>query len=182
MKRIAIGIFGLLALLTFAAGFSVQPAQAVNIGTLPEGGSYSDTISSNGPTFSDEYNFTLDSSMNGLTVLATSLGQTDATHGVDSLVIKLFDSSNNLIASATGTPFAWFDSFSQSGIALGAGAYLFTVFGQVTAGKQAFVSISLAANAVTPIPAAGIMLLSGLGALGGLALRRRKMEKTAAAA
>jgi hypothetical protein len=171
-------IFGLLALLLLA-GVAAQPAQAVNIGLLPSGGSYSDTITSNGPTFTQDYNFTLDATTNGLTVLATSLGQTNSDVGVDLLEIKLYDSSNNLIASGSGAPFAFFDSFAQSGIALGAGAYLFTIFGQVTAGKSAFVSISLAANQVAPIPAAGIMLLTGLGALGGLAARRRSRQNKA---
>ena len=104
----------------------------------------------------------------------TAFAQSSPIYGVDLLEIALYDSSSNLIASASGTPIAFLDSFSQTGIALGAGAYLFSVFGDVSAGKQAFVSISLAANNVVPIPAAGLLLLTGLGALGGIATWRRR--------
>jgi hypothetical protein len=172
--------FGFIAVLALAVGLAAQPAKATSIGVLNTGDSFSDTISSNGPTFTRDYDFTLASAA-GITILATALGQTSSTTGVDNLEIGLFDSSHNLIASASGSPIAFFDSFAQSGIALGAGAYLFTVFGEVTAGKDAFVSISLAANAAkTPIPAAGLMLLTGLGALGGIAARRRKAKAEAA--
>lgn len=171
MRAAISSCFGFIALM--AIGFAA-PAQATSIGVLNEGDSYSDTISSNGPTFTQDYDFTLGSSVTGITILATAFGQTSPTNGVDNLEIGLYDSSHNLIASASGSPIAFFDSFSQSGLALGAGAYLFSIFGEVTAGKQAFVSISLAANAAqTPIPATGLLLLTGLGALGGLAARRR---------
>jgi len=176
MKRAVINSLGLVALLTFALGISSAPAHATNIGVLAVGSSFSDTIQSSGPSFSQDYDFTLNSSAHGITILATSLGQTSADFGVDMLDIALYDSSHNLIASASGTPIASFDSFAQSGLALGPGAYLFTVLGDVTAGKDAFVSISLAANNVvaqTPIPAAGLLLLTGMGALGGAAWRRR---------
>jgi hypothetical protein len=185
MKRASLSrILGLAALFAFAIGLAAGPAQAVTIGVLPVGGSYSDTISSSGPTFSRDYNFQLASGTSNISILATAFGQTSADFGVDLLQIALYDSASNLIASDSGSPIAWFDSFSQSGIALGAGSYLFTVLGQVTAGKDAFVSISLAANQINtvPIPAAGLMLLTGLGALGGLAVRRRKAKVEAAAA
>lgn len=184
MKRKTTGTcFGFFALLALVVGIAAQPAKATSIGVLHTGDSFSDTIHSNGPTFTRDYDFTLTSAPLGITILATALGQTSSTTGVDNLEIGLFDSSHNLIASASGSPFVFFDSFAQSGIALGAGAYLFTVFGQVTAGKDAFVSISLAANVTrTPIPAAGLMLLTGLGALGGIAARRRKAKAEAEAA
>jgi hypothetical protein len=183
MKRATAGsCFGFIALLALALGISGQPAQAVSIGVLAPGDSYSDVIQSAGPTFNAEYDFELTGSPTGITVLATAFGQDSPTEGVDNLVIGLYDAANNLIASAAGSPIAFFDSFAQSGIALGAGAYLFTIFGEVTAGKQAFVSISLAANnTVTPIPAAGLLLLTGLGALGGLAARKRARVKRDAA-
>jgi len=184
MKRATTGTsFGFLALLALALGIAAQPAAAVTIGTLAPGDSYSDTISSSGPTFSRDYNFTLTGpAPMGITVLASAFGQTSPTEGVDNLEIGLYDATNTLIASASGSPIAFFDSFAQSGIALGAGAYLFSIFGEVTAGKQAFVVVSLAANtAQTPIPAAGVLLLTGLGALGGIAARRRAREKAAAA-
>jgi hypothetical protein len=182
MQRVFGSLLGFM--LTLAIGLAAVPAQAVTIGVLPVGGSYSDTISSSGPTFSRDYNFSLAGGANNVSILATAFGQSSSDFGVDLLKIALYDSSSNLIASGSGTPIAWFDSFSQSGIALGAGAYLFSVFGQVTAGKDAFVSISLAANQINavPIPAAGLMLLSGLGALGGLALRRRAAASPDAAA
>jgi hypothetical protein len=176
MKRTALSsLVGLVALFTLTIGIAAHPAQATTIGVLPVGGSYSNTISSSGPTFSRDYNFDLAPGTSGVTILATAFGQTSADFGVDLLQIALYDSASHLIASASGAPLAFFDSFSQSGVALSAGAYLFTVFGQVTPGKDAFVSISLAANqiAATPIPAAGLLLLTGLGALGAVGLRRR---------
>jgi hypothetical protein len=166
--------FGFLAFLMLALGIAAQPAHATTIGLIPTGDSYSDTITSAGPTFTQDYKFELGSSSTGLSVLATAFGQTSNTIGVDLLKLSLYDSGSNLIAEGSGSPVAFFDSFAQSGVALGAGAYLLTVFGQVTAGKTAFVSLSIAANAAqTPIPAAGLLLLSGLGALGGIAVRRR---------
>jgi len=173
MKRATVGTcFGFFALLLLGLGIAPS-AQATSIGVLATGDSYSDTISSSGPTFNRSYDFEL-AGASDLTILATALGQTSSNHGVDNLTISLYDSASNLIAQASGDPIAFFDSFDQSGIMLGAGAYLFTVFGEVTAGKQAFVSISLAANHVTPIPAAGLLMLTALGALGGVAARRRK--------
>ena len=184
MKRIALSrLLGLAALLVMAAGLATTPAQAVTVGVLPVGGSYSDTISSGGPTFAQDYDFSLAPGTNNVTVLATGIGQTSDDFGVDSLTLKLFDSASNLLLSVTGSPIVGFDSFAQTGIGLGAGAYLLSISGTVTAGKDAFVAISLAANQINqvPIPAAGLMLLTGLGALGGLAARRRaKGNKLAA--
>jgi len=168
---------GLVAFFTLLLSISAGPASATNIGLLPVGSSFSDTISSSGPTFSQSYSFSLDSNATHVSILATALAQTSAQLGVDAMDIALYDSSNNLIASASGAPLASFDSLAQTGIGLTAGDYLFTIFGLVTEGRDAFVSISIAANnivAQTPIPAAGLMLLTGLGALGGVALRRRR--------
>jgi hypothetical protein len=163
-----------VALLMLALGVATPAAHATSVGLIATGDAYADTISSSGPTFNADYDFQLDGGGGGVTVLASAFGQSSNTTGVDLLQLALYDSASNLIASASGSPIAFFDSFAQSGLALGAGSYLLTVFGQVTAGKQAFVAISIAANvAQTPIPAAGLLLLSGLGALGGVAARRR---------
>lgn len=168
----------LTAVLALAIAIAARPVSAatINVGTLAAGSSYSNTISSNGPTFSNDYDFHLDATVTGLTILATAISQTGAGFGVDSMTIKLLDSSSNVIASATGAPLVGFDSFHQSGIPLGAGDYVFTVFGNVTSGMKAFVSISLAANNLNgvPIPATGLMLLTGLAGLGGIAWRRRR--------
>jgi hypothetical protein len=169
---------GLAALMVLASATLATPAFAtsVNIGTLGVGKSFSDTIQSPGPTIGRDYDFHLDQTVSGVTVLATGLGQSGGGFGLDSVTISLFDAAHDLIATATGATLASFDSFLNSGIALKAGDYLFTVLGDVTPGKQGFISVSLAANnvATTPIPAGGLMLVTGLGALGGLALRRRR--------
>jgi hypothetical protein len=166
---------GLAAGLALAAGISIAPAAATNIGTLAVGTPYSDTITSSGPTFANDYTFHLDGTSSGVTVLGNGQGQHSGSFNIDSITVELFDSASHLLASATGTTLASFDSFAQSGSALGAGDYLFKVFGDVHPGKSAFVLVSLAANnvAATPIPAAGLMLLTGLGVLGGVAVRRR---------
>jgi hypothetical protein len=172
----------LLAVLLLAGGLAAQPANATSVGLIAAGDAYADAITSNGPTFNADYDFQLDGGGGGVTVLATAFGQSSTTTGVDLLELALYDSASNLIASAAGSPIAFFDSFAQSGMALGAGSYLLTVFGQVTPGKHAFVSVSIAANvAQTPIPAAGLLLLSGLGALGGIAARRRAKAKASLA-
>jgi hypothetical protein len=168
-----------LALLMLAFGIAAPAAHATPVGLIATGDAYADTISSSGPTFNADYDFQLDGGGGGVTVLATAFGQSSSTTGVDLLDMALYDSASNLIASASGSPIVFFDSFAQSGMALGAGSYLLTIFGQVTAGKQAFVAVSIAANvAQTPIPAAGLLLLSGLGALGGLAARQRAKART----
>src|SRR3954469_14259045 len=184
MKHFSInGLLGLAALLALATGLAAHPAQAVTVGVLPVGGAYADTISSAGPTFTEDYNFELGAGTSNLTVLATGIGQTSPDFGVALLELSLYDSAHNLIAFASGSPIVGFDSFAQTGIGLGAGAYLLSVFGKVTAGKDAFVAISLAANQIetVPIPATGLLLLTGLGALGGLAARRRSAAGQAAA-
>jgi len=187
MKRSAVSsIFGLAALVALAAGLASNPAQAatINIGVLPVGGSYSDTISSSGANIDEGYSFQLGADANNVTLLASSSSQTSNDFGIDSMTISLYDSGNNLLASASGAPSAFLDSFASSGIALNAGSYLFTVFADVTAGKSAFLAVVLAVNPVSavPIPAAGIMLLTGLGALGGVAWHRRRKTALAPAA
>ncbi|HVO02760.1 MAG TPA: hypothetical protein VMT54_11195 [Candidatus Cybelea sp.] len=173
MIRLSDWMAGLVAIgLTI---FAAVPAGAatVNAGNLSPGDSFSDTISSPGPTYAQDYSFHLTGS-GQLTVLATALSQTSDKFGVDSINLKLFDASMNLITSASGTPIAFFDSFHDTGIALSTGNYLLSVFGDVTAGKKAFLSISIAANDTAPIPASALMMLTALAALGGLVYQRRK--------
>jgi hypothetical protein len=118
----------------------------------------------------------LNNTVGGLTILATAFGQTSPDFGVDSLSIKLFDASSTLLATATGASIAALDSFNVSGSALHGGNYLLSILGNVTPGKRAFVSVSVAANSVapTPIPTALLMGMTGLGLLGGVTLYRRR--------
>lgn len=175
MRTLMKSCLGLFAVLALAMGLLATPAAATSIGTLAAGSSFSDTISSNGPTFNQDFSFHLDGTA-GLTILATALAQSGGTFGVDSMTITLLDAANHVIAFATGAPLVGLDSFNQSGQALGAGDYVLNILGDVTPGKQAFVLVSLAANNVAdaPIPAAGLMLVTGIGAIGGLAIRRRR--------
>jgi MYXO-CTERM domain-containing protein len=180
MIRISTWLAGILAI---GAAVIAQPAQAVSIGTLSEGSHYSDVIESNGPTYSRDYSFHLNSPVDGMTILATGLGETSPAFGISSVNLKLFDAASTLISSATGTVAATMDSFHLSNIALASGDYLLSVFGDVVPGKKAFVSVSIAANAIgnAPIPASILMGLTGLVALGGLALHRRRHSGLAGA-
>lgn len=179
MKSIAMKLsLGLGVLMVLASATLATPAFAatVDVGTLDVGKSFSDTIQSSGPTIGNDYTFHLNQTATGVTVLATALGQDGGGFGIDNVTISLFNAAHDLIATATGTSLASLDSFLSSGLALKAGDYLFTVLGNVTAGRQGFLSVSLAANnvAATPIPAGGLMLLTGLGGLGALGIRRRR--------
>jgi hypothetical protein len=177
MMRIAAWLVGILAV---GSAFTVQPAQAVSIGTLSAGSHFSDVITSNGPTFSRDYSFHLNNTPDGLTILATGFGQTHPGFGISSVTLDLFDAAHMLITSATGATLASLDSFNATGFGLPGGDYLLSIFGDVIPGRKAFVSVSIAANvsSVVPIPAAILMSLTGLGALGGLALRRHQNSAT----
>jgi hypothetical protein len=75
---------------------------------------------------------------------------------------------------------AWSSSGATATLSniVGAGIYYLMVFGKAdgTSGGQFLGTVSavVPGAATTPIPAAGLMLLTGLGALGGIATRRRK--------
>jgi len=173
MFRFSAWIAGLAAI--GLAIFSAAPASAVTIGNIAPGQSFSDTISSHGPTFSKDYSFHL-TGAGGLTVLASAQSEQSKGFGVDSITVALFDATMNPITSVSGTPAAFLDSLAKTGIALAAGDYILEVFGDVTAGKQAFLNVAIAANnvAATPIPQSVLMFLTGLTALGGLGYGRRR--------
>jgi len=175
--------FGLAAAVVLTAGLAA-PTQAASIGVLPVGGAYVDTISSTGADINESYNFELGADATNVTLLANSQSQTSDDFGIDFMTIALYDAGNNLLVEASGATEAFFDSFADAGIALNAGSYLFTVFADVTTGKNAFLTITLAANPVSavPLPAGGLLLLTGLGALSAFAWRRRKLEAVKATA
>jgi hypothetical protein len=177
MRRISTWLVGILAI---GSAFAVQPAQAVNIGTLNVGSHFSDVIQSTGPTYTRDYNFHLNNTAEGMTILATGFGQTHPGFQVNSVNINLFDAAATLLASATGATLASLDSSFQTGGGLPGGDYLLRIFGDVTPGKKAFVSVSIAANStnVVPVPGAIVLALTGIGAVGGLALHRRRHPKT----
>lgn len=188
MKRASLssfsGLLGLAALFTLAMGMVAAPAQAVTVGVLPVGDTYAKSVSADGPNFTRDFHFELGAGANNVTILASALAADGGDFGINNLIIRLFDESTNVkLAEASGAPFAFFDSFASSGLLLGPGAYLFRLIGDVPADKDAFVQVAISANSINqvPIPAAGLLLLTGLGALGGLAARRRSKTNASAA-
>jgi len=167
---------GLAAAMLLTIGVAASPAHAAtkNIGTLGDGDSFSEIIKPAGPSFTQDYDFHLDPGV-GFTILASGQAKTGGGFGLDSLTVSIIQGATT-IASASGVPFAALDTFAQTGHLLGAGDYIFRVMGDVTAGQKAAIQVAIGAVAQAPIPASGLMLLTGLGLLGGVTLRRRRKE------
>jgi hypothetical protein len=178
MKRIAALSFGLLtAVLLFAA----QPASAapINVGTLALDTPLSFIVTSNGPTFSQDYDFHL--SNNGVTILADASGQTSSVFGIGNARIELDSAPATLIGSRSALTSVSLDSFANFGVALNAGDYVLRFFGDGPVGKKIKVLVDFTATSIaaTPIPDSGLLLLTGLGIFGGLACRQTAAKRRA---
>lgn len=171
---------GLAVAVAMTIGIFAKSADAatVNIGTLGDGDSFSQIIKPAGPSFTQDYDFHLDPGV-GFTILASGQAKTGGGYGLDSLTVSILQGAT-VLATASGVPLAGLDTFAQTGHLLGAGDYIFRVFGDVTAGQKAAIQVAIGAVAQTPIPASGLMLLTGLGVLGGLTVRRRRKQRATA--
>ncbi|MES1151473.1 MAG: hypothetical protein ABUL54_06220 [Dongia sp.] len=175
MKRI------LLALAVFVgAAFASGPSWAITIdlNTLPSGVNVTPTqLSGTATTFSQEYKFTLAAAS---TLFAIAGGPTGSaplpvgTFGLQAISIELDDSAHSFITASSSA-----SSVSLTQV-LAAGTYFAIISGEKLAGAKSFfetttfLAIDGSSPVTTPIPAAGLMLLTAVGAMGGLAFRRKR--------
>jgi len=120
-------------------------------------------------TFLDTYNFSLkDTSLvsNSLNQLTLSLGPTNILN-INGLVLDLYNASNQLQATVTGT--------GQETKTLANGSYSVNILGTTTGLAGGNYTFSAAAEPV-PEPDGWMMLIAGLGLMGFM-VRRRKSEQ-----
>ena len=136
-----------LVMATLAIGLYAAPASATiyNIGTVSST-PYINSVVLPAGNFLDNYNFSVSALANDVAASAVSLdlllGNMSFLH-INNLAFSLYDSSNTLIASSTGSPPA-FDSV------LGVGNYHFELAGQANFPKHLY---SRPENACFLIPA-----------------------------
>jgi hypothetical protein len=178
MKRLV------LALAVVVGAFASTSSWAATIATVPVVGSpFSDEQKGHDASGNIDYTFTLGAlsqiSVNSSGPLAGFSG-TDTT-GLSGLSLVLLDSTNTTIASAASVAL-----FGQriTGLTdiLAAGSYTLQIFFTKAASKTLFdVTTTVTTNlvAATPIPTTGLLLLTAVGGLGGLAFRRKRADTAA---
>jgi len=179
MKRI-------LLALAVAAGavFASASSWAATIATVPVVGSpFTDEQTGSAASGDIDYTFTLGAtsqiSVNSSGLLSGKVGTKSS--GISGLSLVLLDSTNTNIGSS-----ASINAFGQliTGInaTLGAGSYTLQIFFNKASGKQLFdITTTVTTNLVTatPVPAAGLLLVTAIGGLGGLAFRRKRADAAA---
>jgi hypothetical protein len=103
------------------------------------------------------------------------------TTGLSALSLQLLDSGNNVIGSASSVAL-----FGQriTGLTdlLNPGSYTLKIFFTKAVSKQLFdITTTITANVAspTPVPAAGLLLLTAIGGLGGLSFWRKRRSNAA---
>ncbi|MDO8315235.1 MAG: FxDxF family PEP-CTERM protein [Rugosibacter sp.] len=155
-----------LVMATLAIGLYAAPASATiyNIGTVSST-PYINSVVLPAGNFLDNYNFSVSALANDVAASAVSLdlllGNMSFLH-INNLAFSLYDSSNTLIASSTGSPPA-FDSV------LGVGNYHFELAGQANGLSGGAYLFSVVA---VPEPEQWALFAIGMGLLGVMSRRR----------
>lgn len=159
--------------------FDVQgmPALAYDVGTIGAG-DVVNVFGAIGPNNFDSYAFTVTADAFLVSLIGDGLSRRGSSTPDTSAVVNLLDGA---------TPYAILDNLLLTTLALpsspilfsgGAGSYVIQIDGNGTAGAADYdlqiAGLQVQVPAAVPLPAAGLLLLAGLGAM-GVAGRRRKM-------
>jgi len=179
MKRI-------LLALAVAAGavFASAPSWAATIATVPVVGSPF-TDEQKGPNASGDidYTFTLGATSQ---IFVNSSGPLSGlsgvnTTGISALSLVLLDSTNATIGTASSIS-AFGQLFTGITTTLNAGSYTLQIFFTKASGKNLFdITTTVTTNlvAATPVPAAGLLLLTAVAGMGGLGFLRKRNASAA---
>lgn len=165
-----------IVLLALAGLLSPGIASAASLGALSFGDIGSDVFVATGPTFARDYSFHLNN--NNVTLTAAGAGQHSGGFNINNITLELYKDIKDpahLLGSTNGLHSTAFESVADFGHVLGIGDYILSVFGNITAGSKAFIAVAAAPNIAvnqTPLPAAGIMFLTGLVGLGLVKVRK----------
>jgi hypothetical protein len=169
VTAVAFATASLLAQGAMAADVSTETALSLP-GATTYGHAFSIDNASN--SFADRYTFSVGAG-GKVTADVFSLGGTDLT-GLDILGLSLFNTATGLVLKGTQLSTGTIDIWSLKSAALTAGDYLLLVSGTVLSNDLAGYSGTATVTAV-PEPATYGMLLGGLGLIGAVAARRRKV-------
>ena len=162
-------------LLALAGLLSPGIASAASLGALSFGDIGADVFVATGPTFSQDYDFHLNN--NNVTLLAAGAGQHSGAFNISNITLELYQDVKDpahLLGSVTGLHSIAFDSVADFSKHLGAGDYILSIFGNIAAGTKAFIAVAATPNVGSvPIPAAGLLFMTGLVGLGVIKMRKQ---------
>jgi len=166
------GCIGVVTLFTTAANAASTATTTTGLGTLFNDGVALNVgkVYSSETSFTDTYNFSIDSAVSGVSSLIVS-SEAAPFIGISDFAVSLYDAGTDTTITKTGSSSY---SFSISGLFDVSDIYTLTVSGLVSG---SFVGVYGGELSAVPLPAAAWLFISGFLAIGGMSYFKRKREE-----